>query len=99
MSYQEAIRRILTDLARETGRKPDIDVTVARPGSFEMKILLRDGEARYERIFDLATGLTPRTSKSIRSWFEESLSPTPAARREETDDSEAPRVMRSGLQG
>jgi hypothetical protein len=69
MSYQQDIRRVLATLTRQYDYPATFEVTVARPGSFEMKVSLDGPLPHQEQIFDLAGGLTPRVQRSIAEWF------------------------------
>ena len=54
-------------------RMATFDVSVARPGSFEMKAVLTDRYGSCQEVFNLSNGLTLRTVRSIRTWFEARL--------------------------
>ena len=69
MSYQKEIRRVVQALADQHGYPGTFDVTVARPGSFEMKVSLRDPLPHAEQSFRLSAGLTPRVLRNIQYWF------------------------------
>jgi hypothetical protein len=77
MSYQEAIRVFLKDLSKELGKNPRFEVTIAKHASFEMKVVLMDSGSTYEQIFDLSNGLSPRTKRTIRAWFEGCVAGSP----------------------
>jgi hypothetical protein len=79
MSYQQDIQRVLATLTRQYGYPATFDVTVARPGSFEMKVSLHGQAPHQEEIFDLAGGLTPRVQRSIAEWFTTVLPKKPEA--------------------
>ena len=80
MSYQQDIRRVLDTLSRQHGYPATFDVTVARPGSFEMKVRLQGPVPAQEHIFDLSGGLTPRVQRSIAEWFTSVLPKVPEAK-------------------
>ncbi|MES1261345.1 MAG: hypothetical protein ABUS49_06365 [Acidobacteriota bacterium] len=88
MSYQQDIRRVLATLTRQYDYPATFDVTVARPGSFEMKVSIQS-PPHQEQIFDLAGGLTPRVQRSIAEWFISLLPPKPET--EGTQETSEPR--------
>lgn len=68
MSYQQDIRDVLTSAVIEHKSAATFEVVIARPGSFEMKAILKNDGITHEHIFDLANGLTPRVRRSIHQW-------------------------------
>jgi hypothetical protein len=76
VSYQQEIRDVLNAKAGEHNSPARFDVTVARPGSFEMKVIMTENSASHEQTFDLSNGLTPRTRRAIQEWVDLILTPT-----------------------
>jgi hypothetical protein len=69
MSYQQDLRQLLASLARKHSYPATFDVSVARSGSFEMKVVRQGEPPNPEKIFDLSGGLTPRVQKLVAEWF------------------------------
>ena len=76
MSYQQDLRQLLASLARQHSYPATFEVSVARSGSFEMKVVRLGEPPNPEGIFDLAGGLTPRVQRLVSEWFISTL-PTP----------------------
>jgi hypothetical protein len=76
VSYQQDIRDVLQSKAAELNSQASFDVSVARPGSFEMKVTVTENSASHEKTFDLSNGLTPRTRRAIQEWVDLILNPT-----------------------
>jgi hypothetical protein len=74
VSYQQEIRNVVSS-AIDKGSHVSLDVTVAHPGTFEMKVILRNQSTSYESTFDLSNGLTPRIRRSITDWVDLVMSP------------------------
>lgn len=75
MSYQQELRKLLAELVSEQSFPAAFDVTVAKPGTFEMKIVRRGPPPNPMAIFDLSGGLTPRTQRLVATWFGEVMAP------------------------
>jgi len=76
VSYQQEIRDVLTSKVGEYNSAAKFNVTIARPGSFEMKVIITKNSAIHEHTFDLSYGLTPRTRKAIQEWADLILAAT-----------------------
>ena len=79
MSYQQELRKLLAELVTEHSFPAAFDVTVAKEGTFEMKVTRRGPPPNPEAIFDLSGGLTPRIQRLVAAWFVENMAKPEAA--------------------
>ncbi len=79
MSYQQELRKLLAELISMHSFPATFEVTVAKPGTFEMKVSRLGPPPNPEAIFDLSGGLTPRIQRLVAAWFVENMAQPDAA--------------------
>jgi len=77
MSYQQELRKLLGTLSEAHNFPSSFEVTIARPGTFEMKVVRQGAEGNTPGIFDLSNGLTPRVQRAVGEWFVSSIAEPP----------------------